>query len=357
MLEQYEIRLCRKEEAAQLREFIGSHWKTDHVLALSQELLDWQHFDSETGTYNFVVAEHRSTGAFHAAYGFIPVSHFDSGLKRYADYWPAIWKVREDVEAPGLGMFVYYYFVKERKPRNLSGFGMNPELAPLARRISYRMGSLDHFYMVNEAKREFELLDGFDGRYVSPESTASPRRVLNRYEGTELHGLADRLSYRPTERDVPTKSLVYLENRFCRHPIYDYHIYTVESGDTLEGVLVTRVASHAESRALRIVDFFGEPRSLEGCRNALQGLLECYDAEYADFYNLGLDHSALARAGFLMRNPADETVVPNYFEPFERRNIRLDYVIYTDVSKYRFSFVKGDCDQDRPNRINRVAAD
>jgi plasmid stabilization system protein ParE len=81
--------------------------------------------------------------------------------------------------------------------------GVDPELAPLAHRISHRMGSLDHFYMVNEAKREFELLDGFDGRYVSPESTASPRRTLNRYEGTELRGLADRLTYRPTERDMP----------------------------------------------------------------------------------------------------------------------------------------------------------
>ena len=80
-------------------------------------------------------------------------------------------------------------------------------------------------------------------------------------------------------------------------------------------------------------------------------LREC-DAEYVGtFYTLGYDHAALARAGFLLRDPGCEVVVPNYFEPFERRNVRLDYVIYTDVSKFRFTFVKGDSDQDRPNRL------
>jgi hypothetical protein len=352
MLEQYEIRLCRKEEGAQLREFIGSHWKANHVLALSQDLLDWQHFDRETGMYNFVVAVHRPTGAFHSVYGFIPVSHFDPALKHHRDYWPAIWKVREDVKAPALGMFVYYFLVKERKPRSLSGFGMNPDLAPLARRISCRMGALDHFYMVNEAQREFELIGGFDQRYVSPESASSPRKTLVRCYGSELRSLGDRISYHPTEQDVPTKSLVYLENRYGRHPVYDYHVHAVEWQGTLEALLVTRVASHAESRALRIVDYYGEPSSLVGCREAFQGLLRDHGAEYADFYNLGLDHGALSRAGFLLRDPGGQVVVPNYFEPFERRNVRLDYVIYTDVSKYRFSFVKGDCDQDRPNRLD-----
>ena len=44
-------------------------------------------------------------------------------------------------------------------------------------------------------------------------------------------------------------------------------------------------------------------------------------------------------------------VIPNYFEPFERRNVELDFVIYTDVSAFDFRFVKGDCDQDRPNEL------
>ena len=81
MIENYEIRFCEKREADPLREFIGEHWKRNHVLALSRELLDWQHLDRETDTYNFVIAIHRKLGEIHAAYGFIPTSHFDPALE------------------------------------------------------------------------------------------------------------------------------------------------------------------------------------------------------------------------------------------------------------------------------------
>lgn len=351
MLDRYDIRLCRGDEASRLRSFIDEHWKTDHVLARSQELLDWQHLNAETGDYNFVVAEHRPTGDFHAVYGFIPISHFDPELAPYRDYWPAIWKVREDVEAPGLGMFLYYYLVKQRKPRSLSGFGMNPELAPLAQRLSHGMGALDHFYMVREGLVDFSILDGFDGRYVSPEGAAPPPKAL---VPSSIGEARDRLAYRPDEIDVPTKSLTYLENRYARHPWYDYRIHAVApdpSSHAFEALVVSRLCSHQGHHALRIVDYFGEIESLAGCGQALQGLLAEDGAEYADFYALGLDRAVLARAGFLLRPPDSSVIVPSYFEPFVRRNESLDYVIYTDVSDFRFRFVKGDTDQDRPNQL------
>ena len=44
---------------------------------------------------------------------------------------------------------------------------MNPELAPLARKLSYAMGQLDHFYLLNREKQSFELVGGFSGRHHS----------------------------------------------------------------------------------------------------------------------------------------------------------------------------------------------
>ena len=94
MIGKYEIRFCEKGEAALHQKFIGEHWKPNHALALSRELLDWQHLDRETDTYNFVIALYRETGEIHAAYGFIPTSLFDPALKSARDYWPSIWKGR-----------------------------------------------------------------------------------------------------------------------------------------------------------------------------------------------------------------------------------------------------------------------
>ena len=42
-------------------------------------------------------------------------------------------------------------------------------------------------------------------------------------------------------------------------------------------------------------------------------------------------------------------IIPNYFEPFKRENIKLRYAIWPD--KKTLPIFKGDCDQDRPNVI------
>jgi hypothetical protein len=346
----YDIRFCEESEVADLQKFIGEHWKPNHVLALSRELLDWQHLDRETGTYNFVIARHRSSGEIHAAYGFIPTSLFDPALESAKDYWPAVWKARDDVGAPGLGMFVYYYFVKQKKPRSLSGFGMNPDLAPLARKISHAMGMLDHFYMLNPEKRDHALVGGFAERFISG-AEGSDAVKLVRIDSENFSERASEIAYRPSARDVPAKSILYLENRYVRHPFYDYACYRVERAGRPEAIVVMRLASHNAAHALRIVDYFGETSSLVGARCAFEALLVESDAEYIDFYQLGLEHADLFAAGFMLRGSDDGIVIPNYFEPYEQRNVELDYVIYTDVSEFDFRFVKGDCDQDRPNAL------
>lgn len=350
MIDKYDIRFCEKGEAAKLQKFIGEHWKPNHVLASSRELLDWQHLDRETDTYNFVIARHRESDEIHAAYGFIPTALFDPALKSAKDYWPAVWKVREDIEAPGLGMFVYYYFVKQKKPRSLSGFGMNPDLAPLARKISHAMGMLDHFFMLNPTKKKFSLVGGFDERFLSS-ADASGDVKLERIDPGNFAESASEIAYRPGPNDVPAKSIAYLEHRYLRHPFYDYVCHRVDRMGRPEAIVVTRLASHAGANALRTVDYFGETSSLVGARSAFQQLLVKCDAEYIDFYNLGLDHGDLLAAGFVLRGSEDSIVIPNYFEPYEQRNVELDYVIYTDVSGFNFRFVKGDCDQDRPNQL------
>ena len=44
-----------------------------------------------------------------------------------------------------------------------------------------------------------------------------------------------------------------------------------------------------------------------------------------------------------------DIVIPNYFEPFKRENIKLRYAIWP--GKKILPIFKGDCDQDRPNVI------
>lgn len=51
--------------------------------------------------------------------------------------------------------------------------------------------------------------------------------------------------------------------------------------------------------------------------------------------------------GFELLDLDGETIVPNYFEPFEQRNVKIEIAYKTKGDNY-VAF-KADSDQDRPN--------
>ena len=69
-------------------------------------------------------------------------------------------------------------------------------------------------------------------------------------------------------------------------------------------------------------------------------------AEYLDCYNYGINKDVFLKIGF--REITGNTVVPNYFEPFEKKNVDIHYASYTKDPVVIF---KGDGDQDRPNLL------
>src|SRR5438094_10077268 len=107
----HEFSLCQATEVASLTGFIDQHWKKGHILATSRTLLDWQHLDRTRGRYNFVLAR-SETGQIDAVLGFITPGQFDSALEHQPDVWTAIWKVREGVQAPALGLRLIEYLAE-----------------------------------------------------------------------------------------------------------------------------------------------------------------------------------------------------------------------------------------------------
>jgi hypothetical protein len=121
----------------------------------------------------------------------------------------------------------------------------------------------------------------------------------------------------------------------------------LRDGAAPTGVLVARVAEYAGCRALRIVDLVARPDTIARLGGVVDALLVETGAEYADLYNTGLDPRLLDRGGFMRIDPDGPDVVPDHFEPFERRNVRLWYAFTGEPVLY-----KGDADQDRPNRMS-----
>lgn len=149
---------------------------------------------------------------------------------------------------------------------------------------------------------------------------------------------------------LPFKSPNYFVKRYLQHPFYAYRIFGIQQQSKNLGLIVLRGVSHQGARALRLVDYWGASASLVASRPFLEDLLRYENAEYIDAYNHGICSDVFAAAGF-HELQASGCVIPNYFEPFKRQNIRIRYAFKAPRGQ-KYIFFKADCDQDRPNLIS-----
>jgi hypothetical protein len=156
----------------------------------------------------------------------------------------------------------------------------------------------------------------------------------------------DRLA--PAQR--PQKSWAYIEQRYLRHPVYEYRLSWLSRNGIPESAFVWRRVVAGTTVVLRIVDVYGPTADWPASGRCFQELLTSEDAEYIDLYHHGLSAVDLEASGFVNRRATPGLIVPNYFQPYVRQNVELDY-------GYRFygpatgpvRLFRGDADQDRPN--------
>ena len=114
-------------------------------------------------------------------------------------------------------------------------------------------------------------------------------------------------------------------------------------------LLITREIQVNDSKVLRVIDFIGEEQDIRNIGQELQNIMNENDYEYIDFYQYGIPEDILNEAGFIKRDKNDTNIIPNYFEPFEKKNV--DILIATNVKDNKYFMFKGDGDQDRPNLL------
>ena len=337
-MQRYDIHICLKSELIEVQKFIDEYWLRNHALAKSKKLMNWQHYNKQKEVYNFVIAKHTSNNQIHGILGFIPMNQFDE-MNPNNDLWLALWKVRDDVNAAGLGIHLLNYLMSFLKPRSICTVGINNMVIPFYEKFGYTVGKLNHYYMVNRSIKKFHLLGNFDDIYNHDYSNKQLNKLV-RIKKSNFTKLSLKFGNLSSEKEIPFKTFNYFLNRYLCHPTYDYKVYAVIQQEELIGIIVLRIASYNSNHALRVVDYYGNSDGLVGIFQELQNLLNVYNAEYLDFYNIGIKEKKLYSGGFIKRDPTSQVIVPNYFEPFEKKNIEIGYAFKCDERYKYFLSVK-----------------
>jgi len=335
---QHELRFCQADETELLHRFIGESWKPGHILATHTELLRWQYFNAKEDRYNFVVAFNSQTKEFDALLGYIPVSHFDESLAVDRHTWLAIWK--NDLEKSGnrsLGLQLIKFLEREIDPVSIGGLGATEHVAKIYELLGFETGVIPHFAMFHPSLESFHIAAQVPTREGAPETTC------------DLVEIDDPLSLDELPTDfLPRKSMRYLHGRYINHPSYTYCFYVIKEAGEAIGLMVLRKVKVGAHCCLRIVDLHGRlpQQSLQG---PMENLLVEYGAEYIDWVSLGVPSETMRRIGFIEKQ--GDLVLPEYFDPFEQKNIPLIYMVRKPAAgDGPYHLFKGDSDQDRPNR-------
>jgi hypothetical protein len=380
------IRFATTDDEPALLTFLDRHWRGGHVFVRQPELLRWQHGEpGDPAACHFVLGVDESADDLLAVQGFLPLRRFDPALPCH-DHCLAIWKIRDDAGQPGLGLKLYQHLLKHQQPTMVAVIGLSRMVIPLYRALGFQVGLFEHHVCFDRQRSQFEIADGVPEWLHQPMAVSDsvtpgvPRlcqpcaRSESRPDAHGRHGRGTHLDDHPacrldtaaTVADIPhavatvidqfalaqrpQKSWAYLAERYLRHPVYDYRLSWLSRDGQPEAAFVWRRITVGEAAVLRIVDVCGSTAHWPDYADPFQQLLRHEDAEYIDLYHHGLSAADLEAAGFVNRRATPGLIVPNYFQPYQRQNVELDF-------GYRFygpatgpvRLFRGDADQDRPN--------
>lgn len=359
MSEKIIIRQAEYTEHHRIISYLQINWRANHVFTQSPEFFVWQHADSENlHLLTYVIAEKITAQGSEiiGILGYMPFRRFDINLESNS-LSLAIWHVKKDAGTPGLGVQLLNWLKKNKTPDFIAAIGLSKMVIPIYQAFRYTLGKLHQSALFGPSPTNLEIASGVpdDAFRPLPLNPSIELRALKRSddENKNLHSCINRLG----NTVIPVKSWKYLVERFFEHPLYKYNIYAVLEDNEISAILVLRVVQVTLStglhRVLRIIDMLGPSEMLAKAAPALQRLIAKHESEYLDVMQSGINPEILRASGFIDSELIPDLVLPNYFEPFEKKNIELKIAFkYIHQEQHRsIRLMRADSDQDRPSQI------
>jgi hypothetical protein len=326
-----------------IQKFLEKNWKKKHILAINSKIFNWFHYNPSEKKYNFLIFKKKSN--ILGFLGILKNSKFSNGLIFFDTIWLTTW-VAKKAEL-GVGIALLMHSIKCYKYSTIGTIGCNKKARTIYKKMGFRVGNMKHYFSINSKIKSFKII--MESKKIS--------KTHNKYPSNKrIEHLKGDLKLKIFGNDVDElvkkygKDETYFKNRYINHPYYKYKIYLIYDLKIVVGFFVTRICIYKKRKALRIVDFFGQEKALIDINPALQKLIVQIKAEYVDFYEQGIKNSIMLKSGLTKNRFNSKIIIPNYFEPFLKRNINLGWAIKTNNTKVSPMF-KGDCDQDRPSSL------
>jgi len=238
-------------------------------------------------------------------------------------------------------------YMRSLKYKSVMSNGINESSEKIYKLLGLKVGILNQHFIHNNELNNYKIAK--IPKYILKKKNKIKIDNKLTFKKISLKEINQKFNFSKYSFRIPFKDYNYFKKRFFKHPVYVYDTYGTFNGKKLLSILVTRVNKFKKSSCLRIVDFYGDENTLSTFTYNLIYIMKSCEYEYIDIFSLGLSEKILSKAGFIKINKKRKNIIiPNYFEPFIRRNIDIKY--FTDLKNLKnLRIFKSDGDQDRPN--------
>jgi|TARA_B110000027_G_scaffold134035_1_gene164553 hypothetical protein len=331
---------CNLFDLKNLKNYLKNNWVKDHILLRSKKIFNWYY--QERKNYNFIYS--KKNKIITSCLGIIPNKKIEKNDKSIFDIknqiiWLTMWSVDKRIKHNS-GLDLLFFVMKKAKKSIIATVGCNKNSFNIFRSLGFKCSFLKHYYFINPKKKFFNLINIKNIKTYNYKKTKKKLFLLDFMKSYSKIKNIDIL-----EKKFK-KDYFYFFDKYLKNPFYIYKFFFYKDMN-IEGFFVAREAKHNLFKSLRIVEFFGNYEKLENLTYDLRNISINNNYEYIDFYNYGIPSKILTNLGFMMNTYKKEIIIPNYYEPFILKNIKLAFSFFPPNSKiYLF---KGDCDQERPN--------
>ncbi len=327
------IRQASYADIPLIMDFLDKHWKKGHIFARDRAFFEWQFLDGDQ--VNFTLGIDDEEKKIYGLLGTILCNH-----SQHPDGSGTIWKTIKS-NNPLLGLDIGDFSNSHYNFRYTQSAGLSKKAEKINALLGIEATQMDHYYRLNPHITDYKIALVKDKRIEKIGDTGY--RLEPFYAVAEMKKI---ISPKLLSSYVLSKDYEYIEKRYFNHLYYHYEFWKVlnEKKEAL-AVLITREEKYQDASILKIIDYYGDPVHLKNVTHSLDCLLDERNYEFVDVYSYGIDTSIYEDAGFEYCDQDSENIIPNYFHPFEQKNVSLR------MAKPNFEglrFFRGDGDQDRP---------
>lgn len=342
MASDIEIRFCNENDILNVMKFIKNNWNEHHILANNELVMRYEHFWNNK--FNYVIAYDKLNESICAICGIIPYTD-NYSIDISAGIWRAI-KTNDFM----VGTNILRFIQEKTQCRSFLCCGINKNTIKLRKYIGHKIGKLNHYYRLNDkVKYNISIVNNKNIMPINEEDE------LDLFELFDIEEIKDKLDLYKYKDRITFKDWDYIEHRYFNHFKYNYKFLCIgKKGSFVNSVIIAKeVSVYNKGVILRIIDFIGDENDLSKISQQLNDILKTNNYEYIDFYCYGISSTIFKKMGFNLKDDKDTNIIPNYFEPFEQKNIDIYFSIYIKETYEHLPIYvfKGDADQDRPNEL------